>query len=85
MKIAISTNLLVSTMMYATAYAHDHQQVDATGKVWAFASSGIHVFSADGQRETLHRHQDEVCQAAPTSGDPGVVTTDCKYVEGVDD
>lgn len=85
MKFTLAINLFLSTMMMSTKSAAAAAEVDATGKVWAFASSGIHVFTADGTRETLHRHQDEVCQATPTSDDPGIHSTDCRYVQGVDD
>ena len=78
MKPTIAVNMLASMMMGTT-------NADTTGKVWVLASSGIHIFSPDGKEQTLHRHQDEVCQETPTADDPGLLTTDCRYVEGVDD
>ena len=84
MKFTTAINFFLSTTMMMSSANAAAAKVDATGKVWAFASSGIHVFTADGSRETLHRHQDEVCQATPTSDDPGILTTDCRYVNGVD-
>jgi len=83
MKLTLAIHLFLSTMTMTAINAAT--ELDATGKVWAFASSGIHVFTANGKQETLHRHQDEVCQSTPTSDDPGIHTTDCRYVQGVDD
>ena len=85
MKFTAAINFFLSTTMMMSSTNAAAPEVDATGKVWTFASSGIHVFTADGSRETLHRHQNEVCQATPTSDDPGILTTDCRYVNGVDD
>lgn len=85
MKLTLATNLLLATTAATTtSAANTNNFVDTTDKVWAFATSGIHVFTTDGKLETLHRHQDEVCQASPNSDDSGV-NTDCRYVEGVDD